>query len=93
MENILACYREKYPHSYIWTASKQIPVYWGHYSIVQAEFNCLLDLFNNSLKVGKPWVYALNLAGSEIMTYTNKELGNLPCKKDVIFLFQFQLAF
>ena len=50
VENILACYKSKYPGSYISTAKKNIPVYWGHYSIVQAELNCLQDLMNNEVK-------------------------------------------
>ena len=49
VENILACYESKYPESYISTAKKNIPVYWGHYSIVQAELNCLHDLMNNEV--------------------------------------------
>ena len=45
-------------------------MYWGHSSIVEAELLCLSDLLNNN----RSWHYAINLAGSEMMTLTNKEL-------------------
>ena len=37
---------------------------------MEAELNCLRDLLNNS----KPWSYALDMAGSEVMLATNREL-------------------
>ena len=70
-ENILGCYRQRYPGTFILSASKNIPVYWGHWSIVQAELNCLKDLEVDSLS----WKYALNLAGSELMVISNSKLG------------------
>ena len=45
-------------------------VRWGEFSIVQAELNCLRDLLNN----GRNWSYALDMAGSEVMLATNKEV-------------------
>ena len=71
VDNILQCYQAEYPGSYIKLASENIPVFWGHFSIVQAELNCLQDLMNN----GHNWSYALDLAGSESVLYTNKEIG------------------
>ena len=45
-------------------------VRWGEFSIVQAELNCLRDLLDN----GRNWSYALDMAGSEVMLLTNREL-------------------
>ena len=59
--------RSKYPDSYIYQSSKSTEVYWGHSSIVEAELLCLSDLLNNN----RSWHYAINLAGSEMMTLTN----------------------
>ena len=63
------CYRNKYPRSYI-NAVQRTPVYWGHYSIVEAELVCLTELMDS----GRDWSYAIDMAGSEVMTFTNKEM-------------------
>ena len=70
LENMMACYRSKYPGSYIFSSSQSVSVRWGQFSIVQAELNCLKDLMNN----GRSWSYALDMAGSEVMLLTNREL-------------------
>ena len=49
-----------------------MPVFWGTYSIVEADFACLADLL-----AVPGWKYAVNLAGSETMLATNR---SLPCK-------------
>ena len=71
--NLLECYRRKYPGSYIYPATMSYDVYWGHFSIVEAELTCMRDLLTN----GKNWSYALNMAGSEAMLATNLELVNI----------------
>ena len=68
--NMLECYRTKFPGSYIYPATMSYDVYWGHFSIVQAELICMRDLLTN----GRNWSYALNMAGSEVMLATNLEL-------------------
>ena len=65
---MMACYRSKYPGSYIFSSSQSVPVRWGQFSIVQAELYCLRDLMNN----GRNWSYALDMAGSEVMMFTNR---------------------
>ena len=70
LENIMACYRSKYPGSYIFSSSQTVSVRWGHFSIVQAELHCLKDLLYND----RSWSYALDMAGSEVMLLTNREL-------------------
>ena len=69
MQNMVDCYRNKYPGGYI-NAVQRTPVYWGHYSIVEAELVCLTELMDS----GRNWSYAINMAGSEVMMITNKEL-------------------
>ena len=71
--NMLECYRTRYPGSYIYPATMSYDVYWGHFSIVQAELICMRDLLTN----GRNWSYALNMAGSEVMLATNRELVNI----------------
>ena len=66
----MECYRNRFPGSYIQSPSQSVPVYWGHYSIVEAEFLCLTDLMESS----RNWSYAIDMAGSEVMMATNKEL-------------------
>ena len=70
MENILKCYRDKYRGTCIKQSSQSVPVYWGHFSIVEAELLCLKDLLNT----GRNWSFVLNMAGSEVMLLTNREL-------------------
>ena len=71
--NMLKCYRTRYPGSYIYPATMSYDVYWGHFSIVQAELICMSDLLSN----GRNWSYALNMAGSEVMLATNLEIVNI----------------
>ena len=68
----MGCYRNRFPGSYIYSPAQRVPVYWGHYSIVEAELICLSDLMDN----GRNWSYAvnINMAGSEAMMFTNREL-------------------
>ena len=64
MENIMECYGIKYPGSFMKAASKSEDVMWGHYSIVQAEINCLSDLI-----ASKRWIM--------ISIYTYSPFGNV----------------
>ena len=52
----------QFPGSYIAQSSKNTEIYWGHSSIVEAEFLCLQDLLHNN----KSWQYAIDLTGSEV---------------------------
>ena len=78
----MECYRKRFPGSYIQSPAKSVPVYWGHYSIVEAELLCLKDLFES----GRNWSYAIDMAGSEVMMATNRELvDEISDKKGLIF--------
>ena len=70
MSNMMECYRKRFPGSYINSSSQSVPVYWGHFSIVQAELLRLTDLMNSH----RNWSYAIDMAGSEVMISTNREL-------------------
>ena len=70
IQQIVSCYKLAFPDTNIFISSEAVGVYWGHFSIVQAEIICLREL--HALDV--PWKYALNLGGSDQMLYTNQEL-------------------
>ena len=70
MSNMMQCYRKRFSGSYIRSPARSVPVYWGHYSIVEAELICLTDLMES----GRNWSYAVDMAGSELMMSTNREL-------------------
>ena len=59
-----------YPKANLFLSTSSVPVYWGHFSIVEAEIICLSDL----LSLDIPWKYAIDLAGSEMVLLTNKEM-------------------
>ena len=52
---------------YVYIYDRSVPVYWGTYSIVEAELSCLADLL-----AVPGWLYAVNLAGSEVVLATNR---------------------
>ena len=83
MSRLLTCYRARYPGTYIQEARSQTPFYWGHWSIVQAELNCLKDLYNDDQR----WKYAVDLAGSELMVLSNAELGKWVIRAEIIIIF------
>ena len=88
VKNILRCYKTRYPDTYISSSSRPVSVFWGHFSIVEAELNCMRDLLDNNLT----WSYALDMAGSEVMMMTNKELvANISSYPDKIFTESFPL--
>merc|ERR1719342_878809 len=89
LENIMTCYRNKFSDSWIFSSNVSESVVWGHYSIVQAELNCLNDLMESN----RNWLYALDMAGSEVMTYTNKELvANLSANLGEIYTESFPMS-
>ena len=84
----MGCYRNKFPGSYIYSAAQSVPVYWGHYSIVEAELFCLSNLMDN----GRNWSYAVDMAGSEVMMFTNRELvANLSANMGLLYTESFPL--
>ena len=49
IENILSCYRKRYKNVWIYSATKSVPVYWGHYSIVEVKNPFLLDKLSTEI--------------------------------------------
>ena len=78
IQQIIACYKAKYPEAKIFQSSTSVPVYWGHFSNVEAELACMRDLLNLDMD----WQYLINMAGSELMLSTNKELVTLATISD-----------
>ena len=55
----------------VFVASKRTKVYYAHYSILEAQLNCMEDL----IKYNKSrWKYAINLVGRELPLKTNREI-------------------
>ena len=85
---MLGCYRQRHPGTYIYPAREAVAVHWGHFSIVEAELSCLQDLLHNN----RSWQYALDMAGSEVMMLTNRELvANLSAAPGQIYTESFPL--
>ena len=58
----------------VFVASKRTKVYYAHYSILEAQLNCMEDL----IKYHKSrWKYAINLVGRELPLKTNREIVNI----------------
>ena len=45
-------------------------VVWGHFSIVQAQLNCMEELLQSSVK----WKYYINLVGQDFPLYDNRQI-------------------
>ena len=52
-------------------ATSQVDVYWGHYSIMNAQMNCMKDLLHRPTP---HWKYVINLCGKELPLRTNREI-------------------
>ena len=88
VKQLVECYRARYPGATIILPEDTVSVYWGHFSIVEAELTCLRALH----RLGLDWRYAVNLAGSELQIFTNKEMvANLSGAPDQIYVESFPL--
>ena len=58
----MGCYRIRFPGAYIYSPAQSVPVYWGHFSIVEAELFCLTDLMTTLMDNGRDWSYAVDMA-------------------------------
>ena len=67
-ESIASCFDN------VMIASKLERVVWGHYTILQAQLNCMSDLLRyRETRVSK-WKYIVNLCGKELPLLTNREM-------------------
>lgn len=56
----------------IFIPSKIIKVSWGDYTILDAQLNCITDLYNARVRV--EWKYLITLCGKELPLRTNSEI-------------------
>ncbi|XP_068726504.1 N-acetyllactosaminide beta-1,6-N-acetylglucosaminyl-transferase-like [Montipora capricornis] len=54
----------------VFVATNRTSVFWGHFSLVQAQLNCMDELLQSSLK----WKYYISLVGQDFPLYDNKEI-------------------
>ncbi len=68
-EGIARCFNN------IMIASKRVSVVWGHYTILQAQMNCMSDLLRHrKTHAENRWEYVINLCGKELPLVTNHEM-------------------
>ncbi|XP_068675976.1 N-acetyllactosaminide beta-1,6-N-acetylglucosaminyl-transferase-like [Montipora foliosa] len=54
----------------VFVATNRTSVFWGHFSLVQAQLNCMDELLQSSVK----WKYYISLVGQDFPLYDNKEI-------------------
>ncbi|XP_068675650.1 N-acetyllactosaminide beta-1,6-N-acetylglucosaminyl-transferase-like [Montipora foliosa] len=54
----------------VFVATNRTSVFWGHFSLVQAQLNCMEELLQSSVK----WKYYISLVGQDFPLYDNKEI-------------------
>ena len=54
----------------VFISKNSIDVFWGHFSLVQAQLNCMDELVRSSVK----WKYYISLVGQDFPLYDNKEI-------------------
>ena len=80
MKNLVNIYRKQFNTSRIFISSNNIPVFWAHISVVDAELICLNDLLKYP---GSNWKFVLNIAGTELPIMTHKAIrSQLEANKD-----------
>ena len=50
-EKLVACYKKMYPNTAIFMASNPSKIQWGKYSLINADLQCMNDLFKLSNKL------------------------------------------
>ncbi|XP_068675646.1 N-acetyllactosaminide beta-1,6-N-acetylglucosaminyl-transferase-like [Montipora foliosa] len=54
----------------VFVVTNRTSVFWGHFSLVQAQLNCMEELLQSSVK----WKYYISLVGQDFPLYDNKEI-------------------
>lgn len=70
VKKLASCYNRHYKTRNIFITKKRVAVYWAHWSMVQADINCMTDLVRKS----SSWKYYLNLAGTEYPLMDNRDI-------------------
>lgn len=62
VDQMIKCYQWKYPEATIFVVDDPIPVFWGHFSVLEADLKCM-DLLRTK---NKEWKVVFNPAGTEL---------------------------
>ena len=71
-QSLVNCYQSHFPNTTIFLYPKPAEVYWGHYSLLNADLRCLEALFERN----QEWEYYANLAGTELPLTTVETLAS-----------------
>ena len=66
---IVKSYQTQFNTSQIFLSSSNIPLYWAHISVIDAELICISDL----LKLSR-WKYVVTTAGSELPIHSHRKI-------------------
>ena len=64
------CYNSHFKTNNVFLTDDRISVYWAHWTMVQADLNCMRDLLGRN----SDWKFYMNLAGTEYPLKTNAEM-------------------
>ena len=70
-EGIVKCYNDHFPNSTIFLHPQPAEIYWGTYSLLNADLRCIEAL----LERNEEWEYYINLAGTELPVTSVEELA------------------
>lgn len=62
VDQMIKCYQWKYPEATIFVVDDPIPVFWGHFSVLEADLKCMELLRTKN----KEWKVVFNPAGTEL---------------------------
>ena len=70
VEKLAKCYNSHYGTKNVFLTDDRVSVYWAHWTMVQADLNCMRDLLRRNMS----WKWFMNLAGTEYPLMTNGEM-------------------
>ena len=70
-QSLVDCYQSHFPNTTIFIFPKPAEVYWGHYTLLNADLRCLEALHERN----QEWEYYANLAGTELPVTTVETLA------------------
>lgn len=59
---LVACYQIYFDTTNIFLFEERRAIFWGHYSVLQADLDCL----EHMMRIDKKWKYFMNNAGTEL---------------------------
>ena len=70
IEKLAKCYNSHFGTQNVFLTDDRVSVYWAHWTMVQADLNCMRDLVTRNTS----WKWFMNLAGTEYPLMTNAEM-------------------